>query len=70
LPGAVPFTQRNLERQRDLRQSHTMDLVHEQHFTLARSKQAGKLVIIYGLLPRTMDRAAEDLRVPGIVHLV
>src|SRR5712671_1906022 len=39
------FSRRNPECQRDLLQWHTMDLVHEQDFTLAPNEPADKLVV-------------------------
>ena len=64
------FGQRDPDRRGDLRQRHTVDLVHEQNLTLARIEQADQLVIARGVLPRAIDRAAEDSHIPGIVQLV
>jgi hypothetical protein len=40
LPRDPPFRQRNPECRRDLLQCYTVDLVHEQDFSLARSEHA------------------------------
>jgi hypothetical protein len=39
------FRRRNPERRRDLLQRHTMDLVHQQNFTLAWRDVADKFVV-------------------------
>lgn len=64
------FIRRNPECQRDLLQWHTMDLVHEQDFTLARSEPADKLVFLRDVFPRAIDGAAEDLRILRIFQLM
>jgi hypothetical protein len=44
----LPFRQRNPECRRDLLQCYTVDLVHEQDFSLARSKHAAPPIGVEG----------------------
>jgi hypothetical protein len=65
-PETLHLCRRHPEWQRDLRQWHTVDLVHEQDFPLARSKPGDKLVLVRDLFPRAINRAAiADLHRPS-----